>query len=221
MLDAAALAGHLVPAGSMFAFLAAHRAGVFPDAGYADLFSPPGVGRPSSPATQMAAVLTLQVLHDYPDRETAGAVKFGVRWKVAIGASLDDPGFDPSSLVYWRKRLARSQRPRRVSGAVRKIVGQTGIVEGPAAAGGGLRHLGGCGSHPGHRDPAGPGDPPTGSAVGRPAYGPRGPQRGCLGCGRRAGTSAGRWPISQVWKYQNPSALQRPSMIRLSAPHIA
>jgi len=31
--DAAALAGHLAPAGSMFAFLAAHRAEVFPDAG--------------------------------------------------------------------------------------------------------------------------------------------------------------------------------------------
>lgn len=49
LLDAAALAGHLVPAGSMFAFLAAHRAEVFPDADYADLFSPPGAGRPSLP----------------------------------------------------------------------------------------------------------------------------------------------------------------------------
>jgi hypothetical protein len=130
LLDAAALAGHLVPAGSMFAFLAAHRAGVFPDAEYADLFSPPGVGRPSLPATQMAAVLTLQVLHDYSDRETAEAVKFDVRWKVTIGVSLDDPGFDPSSLVYWRKRLAKSQRPHRVNDAVRKIVDQTGIAKG-------------------------------------------------------------------------------------------
>jgi hypothetical protein len=66
LLDAAALAGHLLPAGSMFAFLAAHRGEVFPDAGYADLFSAPGVGRPSIPATQMAAVLTLQALCDYP-----------------------------------------------------------------------------------------------------------------------------------------------------------
>ena len=130
LLDAAALAGHLVPAGSMFAFLAAHRAGVFPDAEYADLFSPPGVGRPSLPATQMAAVLTLQALHDYSDRETAEAVRFDMRWKVAIGASLDDPGFDPSSLVYWRKRLAKSQRPHRVNDAVRKVVEQTGIVKG-------------------------------------------------------------------------------------------
>jgi hypothetical protein len=130
LLDAAALAGHLVPAGSMFAFLAAHRAEVFPDADYADLFSPPGVGRPSLPATQMAAVLTLQALHDFSDRETAEAVRFDVRWKVAIGAPLDDPGFDPSSLVYWRRRLAKSERPHRVNDAVRKVIEQTGILKG-------------------------------------------------------------------------------------------
>src|SRR5215470_9844515 len=116
LLDAAALAGHLVPAGSMFAFLAAHRAQVFPDADYADLFCPPGVGR--------------QVLHDYSDRETAEAVRFDVRWKVAIGAGLDDPGFDPSSLVYWRKRLAKSERPHRVNDAVKAVIGQTGILAG-------------------------------------------------------------------------------------------
>ena len=130
LLDAAALAGHLVPAGSMFAFLAEHRAEVFPDAEYADLFSPPGVGRPSLPATQMAAVLTLQALHDYSDRETAEAVRFDVRWKAAIGASLDDPGFDPSSLVYWRNRIAKSDRPHRVNDAVKTVIEQTGILKG-------------------------------------------------------------------------------------------
>ena len=130
LTDAAAVAGHLVSAGSMFAFLAAHRAEVFPDADYADLFAPPGVGRPSLPATRMAAVLALQVLHDYSDRETAEAVRFDVRWKVAIGASLDDPGFDPSSLVYWRNRIARSQRPHRVNDAVRKVIRETGVLKG-------------------------------------------------------------------------------------------
>ena len=130
LLDAEMLAGHLVPAGSMFAFLAARRADVFPDADYADLFAPRGVGRPSLPATQMAAVLTLQALHDYSDRETAEAVRFDVRWKVAIGASLDDAGFDPSSLVYWRNRIARSERPHRVNGAVRKVIEETGVLRG-------------------------------------------------------------------------------------------
>src|SRR5579859_3148465 len=130
LLDAAALAGHLVPAGSMFAFLAAHRAEIFPDAEYADLFSPPGVGRPSLPATQMAAVLALQALHDYSDREAAEAVRFDVRWKVAIGAPLDDPGFDPSTLVYWRKRIAKSARPHRVNDAVRRVIEETGVLRG-------------------------------------------------------------------------------------------
>src|SRR3984957_18860581 len=130
LTDVAALAGHLIPAGSMFAFLAEHRAEVFPDEDYADLFSPPGVGRPSIPATQMAAVLTLQALHDYSDLETAEAVKFDVRWKAAIGVPLDDPGFDPSSLVYWRRRLAKLERPHRANEAVKTVIEQTGILKG-------------------------------------------------------------------------------------------
>src|SRR2546430_3808813 len=109
LTDAEMLAGHLVPAGSMFAFLAAHRAEVFPDADYADLFA--AFGRPSLPATRMAAVLALQSLHDYSDRETAEAVRFDVRWKVACGLAIDDAGFDPSSLVYWRGGRAWFRAP--------------------------------------------------------------------------------------------------------------
>jgi Transposase DDE domain/Transposase domain (DUF772) len=124
------LAGHLIPAGSMFAFLAAHRAEVFRDADYADLFAPPGVGRPSLSATQMAAVLTLQTLCDYSGRETAGAVRSGVRWKAAIGAAVDDAGSGPSSLVYWRWRIAKSQRPHRVNDAVKAVVAGTGVLRG-------------------------------------------------------------------------------------------
>jgi len=126
--DAEMLAGHLVPAGSMFAFLAAHRAEVFPDADYADLFA--AFGRPSLPATRMAAVLALQSLHDCSDREAAEAVRFDVRWKVACGLAIDDAGFDPSSLVYWRGRIAKSERPHRVNEAIRLIVGQTGVLAG-------------------------------------------------------------------------------------------
>jgi len=130
LLDAGMLAGHLIPEGSMFAFLAAHRAEVFRDADYADLFAPPGLGRPSIPATQMAAIMTLQVLCDYSDRETAEAVRFDVRWKAAIGAALDDAGFDPSTLVYWRNRIAGSQRPHRVNDAVKTVAGETGVLRG-------------------------------------------------------------------------------------------
>jgi hypothetical protein len=129
LLDASALAGHLIPQNSMFAFLAAHRAEVFPDEDFADLF-PSGRGRPSIPASVMAAVLTLQTLHDYSDRETAEAVCFDVRWKAAIGAPLDYAGFDPSTLAYWRGRIARSARPHRINEAIRTVVEQTGILAG-------------------------------------------------------------------------------------------
>jgi hypothetical protein len=130
LADVGALAGHLVPAGSMFAFLAERRGELFPDEDYADLFAPAGKGRPSVPATQMAAVMTLQALHGFSDRETAEAVRFDVRWKAAIGAALDDPGFDPSTLVYWRRRLAASARPHRVNDAVRRVVEETGVLRG-------------------------------------------------------------------------------------------
>jgi len=129
LLDAGALAGHLVPAGSMFAFLAAHRGELFPDGEFTDLF-PSGRGRPSIPAGVMASVLVLQVLCDYSDAETAEAVRCDLRWKVACGFAVDHAGFDPSTLVYWRRRLAASDRPDRISDAVRSVVGVTGILRG-------------------------------------------------------------------------------------------
>jgi Transposase DDE domain/Transposase domain (DUF772) len=129
LLDAAALVGHLVPEGSMFWFLATHRGQVFPDQEFADLF-PSGRGRPSLPAPVAAAILTLQTLHDLSDAETAEAARCDLRWKVATGMALDDKGFHPSTLTYWRQRLARSQRPHRINEAVKRVVEETGIVAG-------------------------------------------------------------------------------------------
>jgi hypothetical protein len=129
LLDAQALVGHLVPKGSMFWFLATHRAEVFPDEQFADLF-PSGRGRPSIPAPVAAAILTLQTLHDLSDAETAEAARCDLRWKVATGMALDDRGFHPSTLTYWRQRLARSARPHRINDAVKQVVEETGILAG-------------------------------------------------------------------------------------------
>jgi len=129
LLDAGALVGHLVPAGSMFAFLAAHRQDLFGDEDFADLF-PSGRGRPSVPASVMASVLVLQVLHDYSDSEAAEAARCDLRWKAACGFPLDHAGFDPSTLVYWRRRLAKSERPHRINEAVARMVAQTGVLKG-------------------------------------------------------------------------------------------
>jgi hypothetical protein len=129
LLDAGALVGHLVPAGSMFAFLSAHRVELFGDDDFADLF-PSGKGRPSVPASVMASVMVLQVLHDYSDAETAEAARCDLRWKAACGFPLDHAGFDPSTLVYWRRRLGRSARPHRINDAVREVIEQTGVLAG-------------------------------------------------------------------------------------------
>ena len=129
LLDAGALAGHLVPAGSMFAFLAGHRRDLFGDDDFADLF-PSGKGRPSVPASVMASVMVLQVLHDYSDAEAAEAARCDLRWKAACGFPLDHGGFDPSTLVYWRQRLAKSGRPHRISDAVRRVITETGVLKG-------------------------------------------------------------------------------------------
>jgi hypothetical protein len=129
LLDAAALVGHLVPAGSMYAFLAEHRGRVFPDEWFADLF-PSAKGRRSMPAAVAASILTLQTLFDYSDAEAAEAARCDLRWKVACGLALDDKGFHPSTLTYWRRRLARSQRPHRVNEAVRQVIEATGVLRG-------------------------------------------------------------------------------------------
>jgi hypothetical protein len=129
LLDAAALVGHLVPPGSVFAFLAARRREVFPPELFADLF-PAGTGRPGLPGEVAASVLVLQALHDLSDRDAVAAVRCDIRWKVACGLSLDDEGFHPTTLTYWRRRLAASGQPDRIFDAVRAVVAQTGVLRG-------------------------------------------------------------------------------------------
>ena len=65
--DAGDVAGHLLPRGSVFAFLAEHRQELFPDEFTADLF-PSRTGRPSLPADLVGSVLVLKELHDRPTR---------------------------------------------------------------------------------------------------------------------------------------------------------
>jgi hypothetical protein len=129
LLDAGEMAGHLVPRGSVFALLAEHRRELFPDSFTSDLF-PSGTGRPSLPADLLGSVLVLKELYDLSDTQTADALKFDIRWKVACGRSLIQMSFDPSTLVYWRRRIAASDRPDRVFDAVAEVIAQTGILAG-------------------------------------------------------------------------------------------
>ena len=128
-LDAESVAGHLVGKGSVFAFLAEHRRELFPDEMFADLF-PTGTGRPSVPAEVIASVLVLQSLHGLSDSETVDAVTFDLRWKAACGLPVTAGAFHATTLTYWRRRLAASDRPNRIFDAVREVVAQTGVLAG-------------------------------------------------------------------------------------------
>ena len=127
LLDADALVGHLVPEGSVHRFLADHRQRVFPDEMFADLFGS-GRGRPSQPADVVATVLVLQSLEGLSDRDACQALRTDIRWKVAAGLALDDEGFHPTVLTYWRRRLRDSDAPERIFDAVRQVVADTGVL---------------------------------------------------------------------------------------------
>jgi hypothetical protein len=129
ILDVESVAGHLLPAGGVFEFLAGHRRELFPDELFADLF-PSRRGRPSIPADVVASVIVLQTLHGLSDSEAVEAVTFDLRWKAACGLAVTAPGFHPTVLTYWRRRLAASARPRRIFEVVGQVVAQTGVLAG-------------------------------------------------------------------------------------------
>lgn len=129
LLDVESVAGHLVEPGSVFALLAEHRDRLFPAELFADLF-PSGRGRPSIPGEVVASVIVLQALYGHSDREAVDALTFDLRWKAACGYAIDAKGFDPSTLTYWRRRLAASDRPQRIFEVVREVIAETGAVKG-------------------------------------------------------------------------------------------
>jgi IS5 family transposase len=129
LTDAAALCGELVKAGSVHAWLGAHRRELFPDEAFADLF-PSGRGRPSEPADVVATVMVLQALEGLSDREAADALRLRIDWKVACGLALTDDGIHPTTLTYWRQRLRKSKRPRRILDAVAAVIAETGVLKG-------------------------------------------------------------------------------------------
>lgn len=119
----------LIPAGSVFAFLAEHREVLFPAGMFADMY-PSSNGRPSLPPQVLAATVVLQSLHGLSDFEVVQELRCDLRWKAACGLGLHDTAFDASLLTYFRRRLRNSGDPMRVFTAVRNVVAQTGVLKG-------------------------------------------------------------------------------------------
>src|SRR5450756_330255 len=119
----------LIPAGSVFAFLAGHREALFPAEMFADMY-PSRNGRPSMPPQVLAVTVVLQALYGLPDSEAVQALRGDLRWKAACGLGLLDPGFDPSLLTYFRRRLPGSGDPGRLFAKVKEVAAATGVLAG-------------------------------------------------------------------------------------------
>jgi IS5 family transposase len=119
----------LIPAGSVFAFLAEHREVLFPPGMFTDMY-PSSNGRPSLPPQVLAATVVLQSLHGLSDFETVQELRCDLRWKAACGLGLYDTAFDPSLLTYFRRRLRHSADPMRIFTKVKEVVAATGGLKG-------------------------------------------------------------------------------------------
>jgi transposase len=100
-----------VPADSFYGRMAAVSGVLFQDDDLKALYHPDN-GRPSLPPSLMSGVLLLQFHDDVSDEEAVQRLMFDLRWQVALNLPTDFPGFDPSSLTYFRKRLIEHQQER-------------------------------------------------------------------------------------------------------------
>jgi IS5 family transposase len=73
-------------------------------------------------------VSLLQSLEGTSDRETADRVRCDLRWKVALGLPLQDEGFHPTVLTYFRERMRTSERPRRIFDRFKEVATEAGLL---------------------------------------------------------------------------------------------
>jgi hypothetical protein len=66
------------------------------------------MGRPEIDPVFLSGVTILQMLERLPDRQAIMACQYDARWRLALGIAEDWAGIDPSTLVYFRRRLVKN-----------------------------------------------------------------------------------------------------------------
>jgi transposase len=127
--DAAELARPL-PEGSFFALLAEHGDRIVRDEDFAACYSQ-RLGRPSIPPSQLAKLLLLQYRTGASDEQAMECVAWDLRWKIALGLSVDHRGWHPTSLTKFRARLLLHALERVALERTLEIAEQLGMLEGP------------------------------------------------------------------------------------------
>src|SRR2546423_10898509 len=90
----------LIPAGSVFAFLAKHREALFPAGMFADMYPSPN-GRPSLPPQVLAVTVGVQAFDGPSDFQTGPELRGGLAGEAAWRPGLGGGSFSTSLLTYF------------------------------------------------------------------------------------------------------------------------
>lgn len=116
---------------SIYSLLAEHGDRIVRDEDFAECYSE-RQGRPSIPPSVLAKVLLLAYRDGLSDERAMEAVRFDLRWKVALGLPVDHPGFHPTSLVRFRARLLLHGKERLVFERSLELATELGLISGRA-----------------------------------------------------------------------------------------
>ena len=125
----AAWCSELLSEDSFYSLLAEHGDRIVRDEDFADSERQ---GRPSIPPSLLAKVLLLAFREGLSDERAMEAVRFDLRWKVALDLPVDHPGFHPTSLVRYRARLLLHGKERLVFERSLELAAELGLIEGEA-----------------------------------------------------------------------------------------
>lgn len=124
----ASVCGGLLPEESIYALLAEHGERIARDEDFADCYSSDR-GRPSIPPSLLAKVLLLAYRDGLSDERAMEALRFDLRWKVALDLPIDHPGFHPTTLVRFRARLLLHGKERLVFERSLSLAKELGLIQ--------------------------------------------------------------------------------------------
>jgi hypothetical protein len=86
-------------------------------------------GRPGLEPAVLAGVTVLQFLEGVPDRQAAQMLRYHLGWNFALNCTIGQSVFHPTSLVYFRARLAQKNLGGVVFAQVLEGLVEAGLVE--------------------------------------------------------------------------------------------
>lgn len=78
--------------------------------------------------TTLSGVLLPQFHDDVSDEEAVQRLMFDLRWQIALNLPTNFPGFDPSSLTYFRRRLIEHKQERYAFDRFVKVGREVGFI---------------------------------------------------------------------------------------------